>query len=243
MDGKERLAIRKRLLDEHDEPKAISQGNLYDIILGGQDGLVNVLALVLGMAAATNETRIVLISGLAGTFAESISMAAVGYTSSKAAKEYYDAELKRQTDDIDFIPDHEKKDLREIYYSKGFRGRLLNRIVNHITSDKKLFLKTMMTEEIQLSPENYRNPLKNLLVIGFATVIGSLIPLVPFFFAPVRQGVWYTLALCGVILFSVGALKAKVTLGNWKRGGLELMIIGLGAAVAGYGVGIILGSI
>jgi VIT1/CCC1 family predicted Fe2+/Mn2+ transporter len=61
---------------------------VHDLILGGQDGLVNVLGVVLGVAAATLSTRVVLIAGLAATFAESISMGAVAYTSAKAAKEY-----------------------------------------------------------------------------------------------------------------------------------------------------------
>ncbi|MBI4144240.1 VIT1/CCC1 transporter family protein [Candidatus Woesearchaeota archaeon] len=61
--------------------------NIRDIILGGQDGLVNVLGLVLGVAAATMDTRTIIISGLAGTFAESISMAAVTYTGFKAARD------------------------------------------------------------------------------------------------------------------------------------------------------------
>lgn len=62
---------------------------VHDLILGGQDGLVNVLGVVLGVAAATMSTRVVLIAGLAATFAESISMGAVAYTSAKAAREYY----------------------------------------------------------------------------------------------------------------------------------------------------------
>ena len=63
--------------------------NLRDIILGGQDGLVNVLSIVLGMAAATHNTKIILVAGLAATFGESISMAAVGYTSMKAERDYH----------------------------------------------------------------------------------------------------------------------------------------------------------
>ncbi len=59
---------------------------LKDAILGGQDGLVNVLGIVLGVATATHEMRIIFVSSLAATFAESISMGAVVYTSTKAAK-------------------------------------------------------------------------------------------------------------------------------------------------------------
>ncbi len=62
---------------------------IRDVILGGQDGLVNVLGIVLAVATATNSRYIILVSGLAATFAESISMAAVAYTSAKAGTEYY----------------------------------------------------------------------------------------------------------------------------------------------------------
>lgn len=60
------------------------QLDLRDIILGGQDGLVNVLGIVLGVAAASGDSRIVLAAGMTATFAESFSMAAVAYTSSVA---------------------------------------------------------------------------------------------------------------------------------------------------------------
>lgn len=62
---------------------------IRDVILGGQDGLVNVFGVVLAVAAATQSKYIILISGLAATFAESISMAAVAYTSGRAGEEYY----------------------------------------------------------------------------------------------------------------------------------------------------------
>ena len=113
---------------------------LKDAILGGQDGLVNVLGIVLGVATATNDFHIILVSGLAATFAESISMGAVIYTSTKAAKEYYYAELEREKKEIENIPDLEIEEVREIYYNKGFRGKQLDNIVKKITSDKELWL-------------------------------------------------------------------------------------------------------
>lgn len=79
----------KKMVNHRIPKKAGFASQLHDLILGGQDGLVNVLGIVLGVAAATASTRIILISGLAATFAESISMGAVAYTSAKAAREYY----------------------------------------------------------------------------------------------------------------------------------------------------------
>ena len=113
--------------------------NLKDIILGGQDGLVNVLGVILGVAAATYQTKIIIIAGLAATFAESISMAAVAYTSTKAAKSYYLSQLKKEEDEIKDMPRLEKKEIYDIYYKKGFRGKLLNDIVKKITSNKKVW--------------------------------------------------------------------------------------------------------
>src|SRR5712691_2782096 len=66
---------------------------LRDIILGGQDGLVNVLGVVLGVAAATAQLRIIMAAALAATFSESIAMAGVAYTAALAERDYYLAQL------------------------------------------------------------------------------------------------------------------------------------------------------
>ena len=69
---------------------------LSDIILGGQDGLVNTLGVILGVAAATSDPRIVIAAGMAASFAESVSMAAVAYTSRQADHALYESERARE---------------------------------------------------------------------------------------------------------------------------------------------------
>ena len=166
--------------------KSNKKVNFRDFILGGQDGLVNVLGLVLGVASATFNTHIIIISGIVATVAESVSMAAVAYTSSRAAKDYYHS-------------------------------------IKH-----KVYLK------------DFENPLHSAWTVGISTVFGSIIPLIPFFFFSVKSSIFISLILSALVLFIVGAVKAKLSIGNWKRSGLELMIIGIIAALAGYGVGILL---
>ena len=216
---------------------------LKDIILGLQDGIVNVLGLVLGVAAAVNDTRIVIISGLAAMFAESISMAAVAYTSTKAAKEFYNSQLERERKLIEKYPEFEKNDVRQIFLKKGFRGNLLDSVVRKITSSKKLWLDTMMADELRLFPEEYSKPLKASFIVGIASLIGSLIPLFPFFLLNVPLGIITSLILSVLILFVVGAIKAKLTIGSWKRSGFEMAIIGTTAAVAGYIIGKLLSQV
>ena len=216
--------------------------NLRDIILGGQDGLVNVLGIVLAVATATNEIRIILISGLAATFAESLSMAAVAYTSTKATRDYYFSLVEEEKKEIRKTPKKHEKQVKGIYYNKGFRGTLLNNIVSHIISDKKLWINTMVVEELNISPQEYSSPLKSALVVGFAAVIGSLIPLIPFIFLFPNK-IMFALILSILILFITGAIKAKLTIGSWIRSGLEMSIIGTLAAMVGYLIGLALGTI
>jgi predicted membrane protein (TIGR00267 family) len=213
---------------------------LRELILGGQDGLVNVLGIVLGVAAATASTNMVIISGLAATIAESISMGAVAYTSTKAAKEYYLSLRKKEIHEMKTIPKQEKKEVKDIYFHKGFRGKLLNAVVEKITSSRKVWLETMLAEELRMFPEEFHSPMKSGIVVGLASIVGSLIPLIPFFFLPVETAVILSLIICTLSLFVVGSIKAKVTIGTWWKAGIELALIGMAAALCSYGVGYLL---
>lgn len=223
--------------------QGISRSNIRDFILGFQDGLVNTLGLVLGVASAVQSTKIVLISGLVTTFAESISMAAVAYTSTKAAHEFYVSQLEREKKEIREIPHMEVQEIEDIYHKKGFRGSQLRGIVKKITSDKKLWLETMMAEELKMFPEDYEKPLKSTVIVGLSAVIGSLMPVLPFFVLPVRLGMAYALVLSVAALFVVGAVKAKFTIGDWKKSGIEMAVVGTVAALVGYFVGSLLGVV
>ena len=237
----------KKSFEEHQAElhQGLSRSNIRDFILGFQDGLVNTLGLVLGVASAVHETKIVLISGLVTTFAESVSMAAVAYTSTKAAKEFYDSQLEKEKKEIEEIPHMEVQEIRDIYAKKGFRGKQLEGIVKKITSDKKLWLETMMAEELKLFPEDYDKPVKSAFVVGISAVVGSLIPVFPFFllFLEVKSSMIIALALSVIALFAVGGIKAKVTIGSWKKSGLEMAVVGTVAALVGYAVGSLLGVV
>lgn len=212
---------------------------LSDVILGGQDGLVNVLGVILGVAAASHDTRIVLAGGLAATFAESISMAAVAYTSTLAERDYYAKEMAREKYEIKTMPHMEREEIREIFAEKGFKGKVLESIVKVITSNKKIWLETMMSDELKLSPVDKGKPLRSAGVVGFSAIIGSMIPLAPFFFVGVQEGIYIALVISALTLFIVGAIKAQLTVGSWAKSGVQMAIIGTISALAGYGIGLL----
>src|SRR5579863_8270794 len=119
------------------------KGNkLSDVILGGQDGLVSILGLLLGLSAATSSSRIVVAGGLATIFAETLSMTAVAYTSKMADRDHYAAEREQEEREVKEVPETEKQEIVDIYVAKGFSGKLLDDIVKHITSDHELWINT-----------------------------------------------------------------------------------------------------
>lgn len=223
----------------HTDPHKSGAG-LSDFILGAQDGLVNVLGVVLGIAAATNDVRVVLVAGLATTFAESISMGAVAYTTTLADADLYQSEREREYRHIQEAPMLEKKEIQDIYERKGFRGDLLNRIVETITANKDVWVAVMMAEEHQLSPVDRKTALKAAWVVGLAAVVGSLVPIAPFMFLPISTSMWMSVLFTAIVLFGIGAYKARVTVGKPMRSGTEMMVIGIVSAMAGYLVGVLL---
>jgi len=212
---------------------------LSDVILGGQDGLVNVLGVILGVAAASQDTRIVLAAGLAATFAESISMAAVAYTSTLAERDFYFSELEREKREIKEVPELEEEEIRQIYRQKGFKGKLLEDIVKGIISNEKVWLDTMMRDELQLTPVEEKRPLRAAVIVGFSAIIGSLVPLWPFFFFSIQNGIYTSMIVSAIALFLVGVVKAKLTIGGWAKSGLQMAVIGMVSALAGYGIGLL----
>ncbi len=219
----------------HDPHRKAS--SLSDIILGGQDGLVNVLGVILGVAAATSDPRIVLVAGLAATFAESVSMGAVAYTSTLADADYYEAERTREIRHINEVPHLERNEIREIYERKGFKGELLDHIVDTITANEDVWVAVMMSEEHQISPADRKQAIRSALVVGFSAVVGSLIPLAPFAFLPVIHSMWVSVLITAIVLFGVGAYKAKTMVGHPAKSGLEMALIGTLSALVGYAVG------
>ncbi|MBI3947050.1 MAG: VIT1/CCC1 transporter family protein, partial [Armatimonadetes bacterium] len=109
--------------------EAHRESALSDVILGGQDGLVNVLGVILGIAAASGDPRLVLAGGLAATFAESISMGAVAYTSTLADRDHYLSEEERERREIRELPEVETEEVREIYRNWGLKGEPLEAVV------------------------------------------------------------------------------------------------------------------
>lgn len=213
---------------------------IRDIILGGQDGLVNVLGIVLAVAIATHSRYIILISGLAATFAESISMAAVAYTSAKAGKEFYIKREKELSKLAKKNPSLAAKEIKRTLAGSGLEGTFLNKAISHVISSKKRLHKAVTSGD---HAKEFAHPLRDSVVVGFAAIIGSLVPLVPFFLLSIQNAFFATLIFATIILFITGALKGKYTGVSPLKSGIEMALVGMTAAIAGFLIGYALGAL
>ena len=214
-------------------------GLLSDFILGSQDGLVNVLGILLGLAAATSDTRIIIIAALAALGAESVSMGAVAYTSTLARRKVYEAEVQRELDEMRTLPDIEREEVRTIYREWGYTGDALEAAVKEVESRPKMMLDLMMAFELKLAPVPEAQARNSALTVFAATVVGSLIPLLPFLVhgLSVVNSAYVAIVISGAALFGIGWYEAQTTIGSFWKSGFRMLLIGLGAGFAGYLIG------
>ncbi len=236
------MALRLRFWREEAEDVSGEQhkqpGLISDFILGSQDGIVNVLGVILGVAVASQQFKIILAGGLAATFAESISMAAVAYTSTLARREFYLSELEREKKEMSDNPAQEKEEVRQILRKWGVASDELEEILEHITLKPTVWLEIMMAHELNLSPVEPKQARKSAALVGIAAIVGSIIPLIPFVVArsDILMGIIGSLIVSAVTLFAIGWWKAKFTVGRPGRSGLQMLIIGIASALAGFGI-------
>ena len=220
---------------------------LKSIIYGGLDGTITTFAAVAGVAGASLSAGVVLIMGLANLIADGLSMSIGDYLSSKSEAEYEAAEREREAWEVENYPEGEKRELEEIYVSRGMSPEDAHSAVEIIAKDKKAWVDTMMVEELGIMPDD-DSPVASAIatflsfgIFGFlpvaAYVVGLFVPSLASFRFPLACG------LTGATLFGLGALKTSITGKNWFVSGIEMLLVGGIAAVAAYVVGLLLGGL
>jgi vacuolar iron transporter family protein len=210
---------------------------LRDVILGGQDGLVNILGITLGVIAGGGSRTVLLAAGFAAAITESISMGAVGYTSTVADRDYFVSQLAVEEAEVRDDPDLEYREITDLYRDKGFSGQLLDQVVATITSNRDRWVGTILEEERHLQPVGNKDVMRSSVVITLATLIGHLIPLLPFVWISRGPALILALILSAVVLFGVGTYQALTRVGSWWKQGARMVVIGLGAAALGFAIG------
>lgn len=218
-------------IEEHPQAHKVHGEWIRDVTLGANDGLVSILTLLAGVAGAATG-RVVLLAGIAGLVAGAISMGVGAYVSAKAYRAFYRKELEREIREMRELPDVEREEIREIYGRRGFRGELLDQVVDTITSDPRVWLKVMMTEELGLSAQ-FARPLGAAGVVFVAFIAGGAVPVLPFVFLEGLAALVISIALTTGALLVAGAIRTRFTGERPLAAGLELVgMAAVGVAVA-----------
>ena len=226
----------------HIEPHIKESSYIRDLVFGFGDGVNTSLGIVAGVGGAAISADVVILAALVGMFTGAKAMAVQNYLAVKSQREILESEIKREEFEIESVPEKERAEIEDIYKAKGFQGEVLKTVVNTITSNKKVWLKTMLTEELGINLEIVGNPLRGALVMFGSFLIGGILPILPYFI--VKAGLissGYAIAsaigISVISSFTVGAIKGRLAKKSWIKGGLEMAGLGTGIALIGYGIG------
>jgi vacuolar iron transporter family protein len=231
----------QRVRHETEDPHR-RQSPVADVILGAQDGTVNTVGVALGVAGVTSDARIIFVGSMAAAVAEALSMAAVAYTSQRARGELFSSERERERRHVRRLPLVEREEVRGILERGGLSGASLENAVGALTESEDVWIDLMMAHEHGLSAVDRRQALRSALIVGLASLIGSVLPVLPFAALSAENGAIAALLVATVLLFGLGAYKARTTGAHPLRAGVELIAIGWVSAVAAHAIGRLLGA-
>jgi VIT1/CCC1 family predicted Fe2+/Mn2+ transporter len=214
-----------------------------DAIYGVNDGLGAVFGIVSAVAGATSASpKFVLIAGLAGMIGSAFSMGSSAFLAAKSERDVHESEIERERMEIETDPEHEREELELMYQLKGFTEPEAKKLVERLTSNKDVFLQTMVREELGINEDRFPNPWTSSGVAGVSTAIGAFLPIIPFFYTSGMPAVWQSLVISVLAHFAVGASKTFVTGRSWVKQGLEMTFVGMVGGALAYGFGLLLGT-
>ena len=245
--AKESAAHAETLADLAGKPsepwhKTGSGGFLRNVVYGFNDGLTANFGLVAGVIGGEVTPHIVLLSGLAGSIADALSMGASGYLAAKSEQEVNAHEIAMEQDEIRMMPEVEEEELALVYQTKGIEAGIARRMAAEVMRDSQRALAEQVREELKIG-EAHSTPIKEGWVTGVATAVGAFIPVAPFLVLSGRLAVWTAFSIAMLSHFAVGAARSFFTGRGVIRSGVDMFVVGLGVAAVGYVVGNVIARI
>jgi vacuolar iron transporter family protein len=208
---------------------------IKDVVIGMADGLTVPFALAAGLSGAVANTSIITTAGIAEIVAGSIAMGLGGYLAGQTEVEHYDAELKREYEEVERVPETEKEEVKEVFAAYGLDETAQNLVVEALAKDKDKWVDFMMKFELGLEKPDLNRARDSGLTIGMAYIVGGIIPLSPYFFLEnAHIALYYSAIVTLITLFVFGYFKSKVTDQDPIKGAFKVMLIGALAAGAAF---------
>jgi vacuolar iron transporter family protein len=219
----------------HKETHFTSTNFVRDMVIGMSDGLTVPFALAAGLSGAVQNTRLIVVGGLAEIAAGSIAMGLGGYLAARGDAEHYEQEQAREYREIKEVPEEEKAEVSRVFQNYGLTVPEASPVVEALSHHPKAWVDFMMRFELGLEEPDPGRARTSATTIAGAYVAGGLIPLSPYVvLSNARRGLLLSAAVTLLALGVFGYLKGRFTGTGPLRGALQTMAIGGIAAAAAF---------
>jgi vacuolar iron transporter family protein len=222
--------------------RAASGNNLRAAVLGANDGLVSNFCLIMGVAGAGTQNRVILLTGLAGLTAGACSMALGEWLSVTNARELASTQIAKEAQELEQTPEAEQHELALIYQAKGLPKQDAQRVAAELMRDKKSALDTLAREELGIDPaELGGNPLSAAATSFALFSLGAVFPIAPFLWLHGTQAIGASIAASAAALCAIGVLTSLFNGRSPWFSAARQALFGCAAAGVTYGIGALLG--
>lgn len=219
----------------HSEEHLRSSDFITDVVIGMSDGLTVPFALAAGLSGAVQSNTVIITAGIAEIVAGSIAMGLGGYLAGKTEQEHYAAELSREYEEVERLPDNEKEEVKLVFAEYGLNKQTQNIIAEELSKDKDKWVDFMMKYELGLEKPDANRARNSAATIGISYIIGGLIPLSAYFLTSTPyHGLIFSALLTIICLFIFGYFKSRVTGQPPVKGAVKVTLIGITAATAAF---------
>lgn len=223
----------------HSEPHGTAGRYLREVVFAASDGLVTTFAVVAGAAGAHLDPFIVIILGVANIIGDGISMGLGEYLGSTSENQYYEAQERKERWEVENKREAEVEEMRDIVRDWGINGQQREDTVQAIIQDKNVWVDLMMKFELGLQRNEGKSPARSGFVMFASFAVIGIAPLLPYLFRSASSFAW-SITITALTMFTVGALRSRVTRLTWWVSGLEMLLVGTLAAGSAYCIGIVL---
>lgn len=216
------------------EPQHPTSGQfLRDMVFGANDGVVTAIGFLVGIAGTVANQTIIVIASVLTIIAGAASMALGNYLAVKSQREFYEAMEKVERWEMENKPDVERDEIAEIYTNMGFDRQAVEILTKKVTSDKELWLRVMMRDELGLTREG--QPAVAGVLIGLFYLAGGVPPILPFILVePVTRALLMSIFVSILVMTLIGVMRWWLNRGNFGTKIVETIVIGLVAAAIGF---------
>jgi vacuolar iron transporter family protein len=224
----------------HERHRTAHIGWLRASVLGANDGLISTASLIVGVAASGTGRAAILVAGVAGLVAGSMSMAAGEYVSVSSQADTEAADLARERHELETTPAAEKDELIGIYVARGLTPELARQVADQLTNRDALAAHAR--DELGLSEATAARPLQAALASALSFAVGAALPVVVAAVVPAAWLARFVTASALVLLAVLGAVAAQVGGASMSRGAFRVAFWGALAMTASAVVGRLFGA-